>query len=1008
MSNRPKRWQSVLVFLLSALMVLTLPGPGLVRAEETPLIQENSAPIAVNNAAYGDYWTLNSDGNNEHQIFRTQPWFYKAQHGAYGELKDCWMSGNSEGGPAYDPPLGSDGKGEIKLWERAGVSNIAFTVTGTGQFYFEYRATPNQQATSPPGPVHSGIYVKINEPVTLLNALTYVFRSTENQFGPTVMWGAPRPGWLNTTIEIREDHLIDGHATIYIANMRATKNVVYDEDCAIANVAFYPDETPEVNLNLNIENHAYGSVTIGSTVYSDANQEISFSPASLVSLTATPNQDGQFYGWKDEEGKFVKTDADLSFTITDDRTVTAVFAPEGHFNVIRNSQGYYAYYNDDNGGLHQAMEDAESGDFIYLLGDYALDDSLTVPQGVTLYVPFRDGFRELEWEYDTDNHYSVADKKGYADGTLTANSHFTGSANLASAARTFRTLTIDEEVTLTVNGTLLVGSVISYPSQQYQGHTSGWHGKIVNNGNIVIKNGGTLNCWGFITGAGTVEAENGSKVYEPFMVLDFSGGNNSLKLFEANQSPFKQYAMQNIQSTLVLLPGSTLYAHCNLYANSVYNKTDAVFVGPQGVFEPAVGASLTRTYNGAKNTVRNPDIGVMTYTFDGGMTMRYMSLQIMIFEITTEDLEFPIPQTMNLVLTNGDYDVRRVKFMPGSSVRVEEGAHLDVSHTLYFLDGLIQSDIGGDRKYSTTEDLKAKGYSGAANLIVNGSMTVKSGAKFGGIIQTEAPASNPASIVFGQGAILDNPGVIDGARGYSATNKSIFDLPARAYFYDRANKEFELIELEAGKEYRSYGATEWVIENYEMDYATPCGVEDSVSNLTPSNEPTKYYKWTHATVALGEDRIGSWSLPFDGYTVNVTKGTTNDANDATKALIEVDEEVPEGESLVFTVTSTPAGIGYVHLVTYQLGEGPSIILSPEDGEYTIGNVQNNISIQVTSCLLGDLNGSGNINNLDLVQMRKILAGGYQEMTPIKSLAADLTQDGKINNLDLVRLRKVLV
>jgi len=964
--------------LLSVMLVLGMSAPYLVSAEEDPpLIKADSRPIIVDYIIDEDlqYWENEDDW---------KPWHYSADpaHSQPPE-KHAYISGNSY--TAYD------GSPHVPS-----VSNIALTVSGVGRLVFDYRMEPTVSG--------GGVWVfvgKLHEPVTLTNYTENVFYSDVNQIGV-----AGRPGWLDSDINIEESDL-DGNrqVTIYFAYVRTGSIVNNSNFAALANIAYYSDEV-FYTFDLNIVGNDYGHVVYEGQEYDDATQSFDYPPNKPITLLAVAESGGQFYGWKDSSGTIVSYKNDYSFVLSESKEVTAVFAPEGHYVARRNLD---QFYSEDEGGLEQALSDASSGDYVLVLEDYFLTSDSTVPSGVKLYVPYREQFEKY-----TSDFRHIHDEEGYADGQNDSSSYFHSSRYLAPASKTYRTLTIDEGVTLEVKGTLYVGSVISHPSQYYQGHTSGWHGKIVNNGNIVVKAGGVLDSWGIITGSGTVTVVNGGEAYEPFMVLDFAGGSNSEHMYINDlspQSPFKQYAMQNIQSKLVIHSGATLYAHCNLYALESYNKTDVAYVGADALFQPSPGSIFTRTYNGATSTERDPDIGVMTYTFDGGMTMNRMAFNVWGVEIGTEVVDFPIPQSINFVFKNGNYNAGRTKLMPGAIMRVESDAHLEVSNTLYILDGLIESAMGGNRIYSTTGKLQEYGYSGSANLILNGSMTIKSGAKFGGIIQTEADSGYHASIVVESGADVVNSLVYDGALGWTSTNISKFAMPARVRYYDRGTKEYSMISLEAGKTYQSYNANTWQIDSYTMDYATSCSAEDGDPSLKPWDPKIEesLYKWELGkTVVLEETRYGSWSEPFSGYTVNVTNRTTNDANDATKALIEVDEEVPEGESLVFTVTSTPAGIGYVHLVTYQLGEEPPIILSPEDGEYTIGNVQDNISIQVTSCLLGDLNGSGNINNLDLVQMRKILAGGYQEMTPIKSLAADLTQDGKTNNLDLVRLRKALV
>ena len=178
--------------------------------------------------------------------------------------------------------------------------------------------------------------------------------------------------------------------------------------------------------------------------------------------------------------------------ISANTALTAVFAQESGFAAHRNG----VFYTMNDGGLPEALADAVSGDIVVMLENHTFSSNVTIPAGVKLYIPYGPDF----------------DADGSADGVTTQGSPYQASINIAPSSKTYRTLTINEGVTITVNGTVSIGSVIGYPSQNYQGHTSGWHGKIVNDGEIIVTNGGTLDCWGLITGNGAVTAESGSAV----------------------------------------------------------------------------------------------------------------------------------------------------------------------------------------------------------------------------------------------------------------------------------------------------------------------------------------------------------------------------------------------------------------------------------------------------------------------------------------------------------------
>jgi Dockerin type I repeat. len=53
---------------------------------------------------------------------------------------------------------------------------------------------------------------------------------------------------------------------------------------------------------------------------------------------------------------------------------------------------------------------------------------------------------------------------------------------------------------------------------------------------------------------------------------------------------------------------------------------------------------------------------------------------------------------------------------------------------------------------------------------------------------------------------------------------------------------------------------------------------------------------------------------------------------------------------------------------------------------------------------GDATGDGRVNGMDLIRLRKYLAG---DNVTIDLSNADVTGDGRVNGMDLIRLRKYL-
>ena len=62
------------------------------------------------------------------------------------------------------------------------------------------------------------------------------------------------------------------------------------------------------------------------------------------------------------------------------------------------------------------------------------------------------------------------------------------------------------------------------------------------------------------------------------------------------------------------------------------------------------------------------------------------------------------------------------------------------------------------------------------------------------------------------------------------------------------------------------------------------------------------------------------------------------------------------------------------------------------------------TLAITNRVPGDTNSDGKVNGMDLIRLRKYLAG---EKVEIDLSNADVTGDGKVNGMDLIRLRKYL-
>lgn len=294
--------------------------------------------------------------------------------------------------------------------------------------------------------------------------------------------------------------------------------------------------------------------------------------------------------------------------------------------------------------LEEAVNAAESGTTktVILLADTIVSDNLTIPAGVTLLLPCSDDDTGYDSSagFDTDNHNP--------DGTATVNPTL------------YRTMTIANDATLIVKGTVLVNAVTGYATGGTHDQTiTGNYSKIALNGSLNVEDGGILDVCGSITGSGTVTAESGSSVYETYVINNWRGGSQAavaIGLFY----PYNQYSMHTIESKLILNSDADLSGNVKMYAGGKYSYTRFPQVDKtNGLIRLASGAALTQIYDANEDR--------STITIEGGATFASSSLQITNSSMSTKNYLYPVDGDMTFNLNNGTYTfANSYKFLTGS------------------------------------------------------------------------------------------------------------------------------------------------------------------------------------------------------------------------------------------------------------------------------------------------------------------------------------------------------
>ena len=341
----------------------------------------------------------------------------------------------------------------------------------------------------------------------------------------------------------------------------------------------------------------------------------------------------------DNNGSYAFTGWDKTVAeVTEDVTYTAQY--DKTYDAVIGNTTYRT--------LAVALENAAEGQRVVLARDAALSEDTTVPAGVTLLVPCKDN----DIGYQNGRNY---DNPG-----------------TSRAAELYRTLTVPEGVTLTVNGTLLVNAVTGIAAAgHYDQEVTGGYGKIALNGSIAVN--GVLDCFGYITGMGTVIARQGSEVGDLYVVRNWRGGSQALEMYVKEVYPMNEYDCHNIETPIRIEPGASYVGLVKMYASGSYYFTRFPQINnTNGLIRlTGDGAYVLRTYNSASQRE--------LYTISGSADFSRSTLNIVGMDLSTGDYIFPIDGDIGFQLNGGSYRFTEdYKFLPGASVTVGNDASLEV------------------------------------------------------------------------------------------------------------------------------------------------------------------------------------------------------------------------------------------------------------------------------------------------------------------------------------------
>lgn len=427
------------------------------------------------------------------------------------------------------------------------------------------------------------------------------------------------------------------------------------------------------------------------------------------------------------------------------------------------------------GSVNYTVEDAVAqGTTATLFGNAFIANDLTIPSGTTLILP-------------SDNDSNDAMPKNLTSLYGSGATSFVDN----NSAYIKTVLTILDSTTVTVQGKILVRGLLGAAGGILEGHTSGSHSQLINNGTINFNKDSILVARGYIKGTGTANFNSGSTVYSPFVVLDFRCGTNTTTVFrKGNIAPFSQYEMPNIQCVQYYRYGAKHTAYVDLYASKKHNSDSVTAIGTGGIIEVKDnGSYVKKTYSNHKSTL----------SIIGNAIIGDLSLSVSGITVKMSDVQFPIPWTYDINIGDGittssltaAYDY---KVLTGANIVVNSSATLTTNKSVIIYSTFTDTEFGG-AVYPNKP---------AASFVVNGTYNING--SFGGNIQSN---SANAKVVVSSSSTL----TVTSKEGNSGDTKSWQALIDTGKFtcVFTANETARFADgtaLEKGKTY-TYNGTSW-------------------------------------------------------------------------------------------------------------------------------------------------------------------------------------------------------
>ena len=620
-----------------------------------------------------------------------------------------------------------------------------------------------------------------------------------------------------------------------------------------------------------------------------ASKDFTQSSTAAYQLTAYPTGGYRFLGWYNlTKEQYISTEAETSMYFDTPCTITARFAAEDAAIFETGGQPFA----DLGEAISYASEHGK--DKITLIGSGSIDGAYTIPEKITLLIPFD----EAGTTYTDVPGYTTTEDK---------------------ARTAFRKLTMEEGASIIVEGAISVGGKHYTSSGAQCCKTTGPYGQIQMEAGsgITLENGANLYAWGYITGDGQITANSGAEVYEYFQIMDWRGGSYTAFTMNGNKQkvfPFSQYYVQNIEAALTICYGAQEYAYATIANNSYTSivSTTVQFVGNEGsLFLLGNGGSFTKRYDEEKDRMR--------FEINGAAHLDSIVLTVMGVSVDSSSYVLPINNNVDMQILSGTTTVSKdAALLPGVTVSIAEGAELKVAEgaNLYVYAAAQWSNayVWGSNSLGISPVAYSPSRQGSrttisdATIDVNGTLTAA-----GAIYTTEGGAnicSSEGTGVYQQSAAPGTATVTYQANQSAKTFPEIPITPAKLHNEDGSYEETKNYPQgsEIKYEYNAWGGKPMAI-TVSFNANGGSGTMSAQSGTAGQNITLQRNCFTYADHTFtGWNTVadGTGTRYDDGATVSFTEDTTLYAQWTKKPVVTFDANGGDGSMSPQTVEPNAA------------------------------------------------------------------------------------------------------